>query len=155
MAMHESIRSLFILTLIPEGFLITTGWMCPYKEHRLTVTGETGSLVFDDTLPWAEKLTFYRDDITPDGANFAIARSAPVHLPVPESEPLKQEMRAFISCCETGAPPPTDIADGLAVQHVLQAIEDNFIECAAATDMPDATRSARPRSARPRSARKT
>ncbi|MEX0503368.1 Gfo/Idh/MocA family protein [Alphaproteobacteria bacterium LSUCC0719] len=131
---------------------MTTGWMCPYKEHRLTVTGETGSLVFDDTLPWAEKLTFYRDDITPDGANFAIARSAPVHLPVPESEPLKQEMRAFISCCETGTAPPTDIVDGLAVQHVLQAIEANFIECATAPDMPDAgsatTVSARPRSAR-------
>ena len=117
---------------------MTTGWMCPYKEHRLTVTGETGSLVFDDTLPWAEKLTCYRDDITPDGANFAIARSTPVHLPVPESEPLKQEMRAFIDCCETGTAPPTDIADGLAVQHVLQAIEDNFTEFATAPDMPDA-----------------
>ena len=126
---------------------MTTGWMCPYKEHRLTITGETGSLVFDDTLPWPEKLTFYRDDITPDGANFAIARSAPVHLPVPESEPLKQEMRAFIQCCETGAAPPTDIADGLAVQQVLHAIENSFTDFTTAPDMPDVV-SARPRSAR-------
>ena len=126
---------------------MTTGWMCPYKEHRLTITGETGSLVFDDTLPWPEKLTFYRDDITPDGANFTIARSAPVHLPVPESEPLKQEMRAFIQCCETGAAPPTDIADGLAVQQVLHAIENSFTDFTTAPDMPDVV-SARPRSAR-------
>jgi UDP-2-acetamido-3-amino-2,3-dideoxy-glucuronate N-acetyltransferase len=132
---------------------MTTGWMCPYKEHRLTITGETGSLVFDDTLPWPEKLTFYRDDITPDGANFAIARSAPVHLPVPESEPLKQEMRAFIQCCETGAAPPTDIADGLAVQQVLHAIENSFTDFTTAPDMPDVV-SARPRTARTRTARR-
>ena len=114
--------------------MMNTGWMCPYKEHRLTVTGETGSLVFDDTRPWAEKLTVYRDEIVPDGANFAVTRAAPMHLPVPESEPLKQEMRAFIACCETGEPPLTDIADGLAVQRVLREIDDNFT---AFGEMPD------------------
>jgi len=119
--------------------MMTTGWMCPYKEHRLSVTGERGSLVFDDTRPWAEKLTLYRDEITPDGANFAITRAAPIHLPVPESEPLKQEMRAFIACCETGAAPPTDIADGLAVQRILQTIDDTFTEFGAAPGSPDVT----------------
>ena len=119
--------------------MMNTGWMCPYKEHRLTVTGARGSLVFDDTRPWAEKLTLYRDNIAPDGANFAIARAAPMHLPVPESEPLKQEMRAFITCCETGEAPPTDIADGLAVQRVLQAIDDMFTEFGTAPDHPDVT----------------
>lgn len=119
--------------------MMTTGWMCPYKEHRLTVTGARGSLVFDDTRPWAEKLTLYRDDIAPDGANFAITRAAPMHLPVPESEPLKQEMRAFITCCETGEAPPTGIADGLAVQRVLQAIDDNFTEFGTAPDHLDIT----------------
>ena len=119
--------------------MMTTGWMCPYKEHRLTVTGAAGSLVFDDTRPWAEKLTLYRDDITPDGANFAIARAAPLHLPVPESEPLKQEMRAFIACCETGNAPPTDIDDGLAVQRVLQTMADNFTEFGTAPETPAVT----------------
>ena len=119
--------------------VMTTSWMCPYKEHRLTVTGERGSLVFDDTRPWAEKLTFHRDDITPDGPNFVIARAAPMHLPVLESEPLKQEMRAFIACCETGEAPLTDIADGLAVQRVLQTIDDNFTEFGTAPDHPDVT----------------
>jgi len=119
--------------------MMTTGWMCPYKEHRLSVTGERGSLVFDDTRPWAEKLTLYHDEITPDGANFAITRAAPIQLPVPESEPLKQEMRAFIACCETGAAPPTDIADGLAVQRILQTIDDTFTEFGAAPGSPDVT----------------
>ena len=119
--------------------MMTAGWMSPYKEHRLTVTGERGSLVFDDTRPWAEKLTVYRDEITPDGANFAIARTAPMHLPVAESEPLGQEMRAFIACCETGETPATDIADGLAVQRVLTAIDDNFTEFGTAPGTPDVT----------------
>lgn len=117
--------------------LMTASWMTPYKEHRLTVTGERGSLVFDDTRPWAEKLTFHRDDIAPDGPNFTVTRATPVTLPVAESEPLKQEMRAFVACCETGDEPPTGIADGLAVQRVLQMMDDNFAAYGAATDGPD------------------
>lgn len=111
---------------------LSTSWMTPYKEHRLTVTGNRGSIVFDDTRPWAEKLTLYRDDISPDGANFAIARAAAVHLPVAESEPLKQEMRAFLSCCETNEAPPTGIEDALAVQRVLETMNRQFAEYGAA-----------------------
>ena len=107
---------------------LSTSWMSPYKEHRLIVTGSEGSIVFDDTRPWAEKLTLYRDSITPDGDNFAISRSKPLHLPLEEAEPLKQEMQAFIDCCETGQPAPTGIDDALAVQRVLHDMIENFVE---------------------------
>jgi len=107
---------------------MTTGWMCPYKEHRLTVTGASGSIVFDDTRPWAEKLTLYRDDISPDGDNFAIRRAEPQHLAMAESEPLKQEMQAFITSCETGQPAVTGVEDALAVQRVLHQMIENYTE---------------------------
>jgi len=107
---------------------MTTSWMCPYKEHRLTVTGTTGSIVFDDTRPWDEKLTLYRDSIEPDGDLFTINRSRPVCLPVAEAEPLKQEMQAFITSCETGEPALTGIEDALAVQRILHQMITHYTE---------------------------
>ena len=118
---------------------MTASWMSPYKEHRLTVSGSEGAIVFDDTRPWAEKLTLYRDIITPDGDNFAIVRAKPVHLPVAEAEPLKQEMQAFVTSCETNTPALTGLDDAMAVQTVLEAMTENFIEFGTAGDDRPAT----------------
>lgn len=107
---------------------MTTSWMSPYKEHRFVVTGSKGSITFDDTRPWAEKLTLYRDVITEDGDNFTVARSKPLHLPVKDSEPLKEEMQAFVTSCQTGTAPLTGATDALAVQRVLHSMTENFIE---------------------------
>ena len=57
--------------------------------------------------------------------SFTINRSKPLHLPVAVAEPLKQEMQAFVTCCESGEPALTGIEDALAVQKVLQ----RMIEC--------------------------
>jgi hypothetical protein len=35
-------------------------------------------------------------------------------------------MRAFIECAETGRPPTTDIRDALAVQRVLETMNNNL-----------------------------
>ena len=105
-----------------------TSWLSPYKEHRLTVTGETGSLVFDDTKPWNEKLTLFQDEITQSGTLFVIERASPLPLPVPESEPLRDEMQAFISLCDDGTIPPTDAAEGIRVQQVLEDMQAQLID---------------------------
>ena len=97
-----------------------TSWLSPIKEHRLTVTGKTGSLVFDDTKPWAEKLCLYRDHIEQDGAYFAIERRAPEFITVRQDEPLKSEVSTFISTCQSGRPAPTNAAEGVRVQSVLE-----------------------------------
>ena len=102
---------------------MNTSWLSPYKEHRLTVTGETGSIVFDDTKPWSEKLTLYQDEITQSGSLFLIERASPLLLSVPESEPLKDEMRAFISLCDEGVLPPTSSHEALGVQKVLEEMQ--------------------------------
>lgn len=99
---------------------MNVSWIAPYKEHRLTAIGSTGSIVFDDSRPWAEKLTLFRDDIQPSGDGFSISRSDPAFLPVAESEPLKQEVATFIDCCDNGHVPPTDLTEAMAVQRVLE-----------------------------------
>ena len=97
-----------------------TSWLSPIKEHRLTVTGTTGSLVFDDTQTWAEKLCLYRDHIEQDGTYFKIERKQPEFIAVRQDEPLKSEVSTFISTCQTSRPAPTNAAEGVRVQSVLE-----------------------------------
>ena len=97
-----------------------TSWVNPIKEHRLIVTGQTGSLMFDDTKPWPEKLTLFSDQITQAGELFVVERASPIHLPVDEKEPLKEEVLAFIEVCRTGQPALTDADEGVRVQSVLE-----------------------------------
>ena len=99
---------------------MTTSWINPIKEHRLIVTGQTGSLMFDDTKPWPEKLTLFSDRITQAGELFVVERANPVHLPVKENEPLKEEVLAFVKVCQTGEPALTDGNEGVAVQTVME-----------------------------------
>ena len=105
-----------------------TSWLSPIKEHRLIVSGSAGALVFDDTKPWCEKLTLFRDQICLNGEYFLIDRASPVTLPINESEPLKDEMRAFIHSCDNDSPSLTDINEGIAVQKVLEALQNNLID---------------------------
>jgi UDP-2-acetamido-3-amino-2,3-dideoxy-glucuronate N-acetyltransferase len=105
-----------------------TSWLSPFKEHQLTVTGTAGSMVFDDTKPWPEKLTLYQDAMRLNGEHFIIDRASPVALPVPEAEPLKDEMRAFIAVCETGNPAASDISEALNVQTVLDQMQTALID---------------------------
>ena len=99
---------------------MTTSWINPIKEHQLIVTGHSGSLLFDDTKPWPEKLTLFSDHITQVGELFVVERASPIHLPVEEKEPLKEEVAAFIEVCQTGKPAPTNGDEGVAVQSVLE-----------------------------------
>ena len=44
--------------------LINSDWMCPYKEHKFSVIGTKGSLIFDDTKTWSEKLLYNPSFVT-------------------------------------------------------------------------------------------
>ena len=112
---------------------LQTSWLCPYKEHRLTVTGTAGALVFDDTKPWPEKLTLFPDQMRLDGEHFIIDRGSPINLPVDEAEPLKDEMRAFVHCCESGSPALTHIGEALGVQKVLETMQAQLVDVNATT----------------------
>ena len=106
---------------------LQASWLCPYKEHRLTVTGTAGALVFDDTKPWPEKLTLFPDQMRLNGEHFIIDRGSPINLPVVEAEPLKDQMCAFIDCCESGTSAPTHIGEALGVQKVLAAMQAQLV----------------------------
>jgi predicted dehydrogenase len=106
----------------PSGLsaMIQVTWLHPVKEHRLSVVGSEAMAVFDDTRPWAEKLTIHRHRI---GSDLRIARADPEPVPLPEGEPLKEECRHFLACMAEGRAPLTDGAEALKVMDVLARAE--------------------------------
>lgn len=84
----------------------------PYKEHRFTVLGETGALVFDDTKNWDEKLILSR----PEGPSVHQA------IALEMDEPLGREMRHFVTCLESRAEPLTGGEHALRVCSILERL---------------------------------
>lgn len=100
---------------------IFVSWLNPFKEQKLTVVGTEGMAVFDDTKPWTEKLTVYRDYLTWTGGKVPTpTKRAGEAVAVEESEPLRNECRHFIECCRSRRSPRTDGAEGARVLQALQ-----------------------------------
>jgi len=100
--------------------LINCDWMCPYKEHRFSVIGTKGSLIFDDTRDWSDKLTFNPAIINEDNTiNFYPLEKIKVN----ENEPLKNELQEFINSIQTRQNPLTDHREAIKVQTVMEMID--------------------------------
>lgn len=84
----------------------------PFKEHRFTVIGETGALVFDDGKNWDEKLVLSR----PEGPSIHQA------IALEMDEPLGREIKHYITCLETRAEPLTGGDHALRVSETLEKL---------------------------------
>jgi predicted dehydrogenase len=105
---------------------IFVSWLHPYKEQKLVVVGERGMAVFDDGLPWGEKLKLYPHQVNwVDGLPEA-TKAEGIHVPLDVSEPLKLECQHFIDCIDKKYTPRTDGAEGLRVLHVLDAAQQSL-----------------------------
>jgi len=103
---------------------IFVSWLSPYKEHRLTVLGTTGALIFEDTaVEPANKLKIYRGYVARDDAVPAFCKSDGEAIPFDAREPLLSEMQAFIHCVETGAAAPTGEGEAIPVLQGLLAAQ--------------------------------
>lgn len=103
---------------------VSVSWLSPYKEHKLTVLGTTGALVFEDTAPdKARKLVVYRDYVDHSGGapRFVKHQGEPVEYPA--DEPLEAEMRTFLASVRGQAVPPTGPDEAIPVLRLLQAAE--------------------------------
>jgi len=102
---------------------IFVSWLHPFKEQKLVVVGERQMAVFDDTVPWPEKLALYPHSVAWDGS-VPVAKKADVrHVPVTETEPLRAECAHFVECMDSRATPRTDGEEGLRVLRVLNACQ--------------------------------
>ncbi len=87
------------------------GWLSPVKKRRLTIVGEKGAIVFDDTTE--PKLTVFT------GRNFSSV-SSPSYL---KDEPLTVELLEFISRIQAGRKPRSDLQFGVTVVSIVEALE--------------------------------
>tara|TARA_B100000900_G_scaffold28612_1_gene21970 strand:+ start:987 stop:1955 length:969 start_codon:yes stop_codon:yes gene_type:complete len=108
-----------------ETALMNSDWMCPYKEHKFSVIGTKGSLIFDDIKPWSEKLIY--------DPSFVTVKNTIENLPIEKikiqkNEPLESELKEFIDCIYSRKSPLTDHKEALKVQTVMDMIDKKILE---------------------------
>jgi len=103
---------------------VNVSWLSPYKEHKLTVLGTKGALVFEDTASDpTRKLVIYRDyvDVSAGAPRFVKQAGEPVVFP--SGEPLEAEMRTFLNCVLGDETSPTGPSEAIPVLKLLQAAQ--------------------------------
>jgi len=119
---------------------VHVSWLNPFKEQKLTVVGSSAMAVFDDTLPWAQKLALFSRHLTWTEGQPIPAKVAAEHVAVPESEPLADECAHFLECCRSRKAPRTDGPEGIRVLTVLRAAQaslDHDGEAMNAAELPE------------------
>ncbi len=106
---------------------INVSWLNPYKEHRLVVIGSDGSLVFDDTKNWKEKLAFFENEFKNFNNEICITQNNNSYIDVIESEPLSNECKHFMEVVNNDSHPLTNGYEGLKVLKVLSAASKSKI----------------------------
>lgn len=125
--LHQQIADTTVTMLdFPSGIKahIFVSWLHPFKEQKLVVIGERQMAVFDDTLPWPQKLIVYPHSVEWSD-NIPIAHKAEGHaVSVMEDEPLRAECAHFLECIEKREPPRTDGKEGLRVLQILNYCQE-------------------------------
>jgi predicted dehydrogenase/acetyltransferase-like isoleucine patch superfamily enzyme len=103
-------------------------WLHPFKEQKLVVIGERAMAVFDDGLPWKDKLTLYPHSIDWIDGQPEPRKAAGHPVELLEAEPLRDECQHFLESVGASATPRTDGKEGLAVLAVLQAGQQSLLD---------------------------
>ena len=102
-------------------------WLNPRNERRLTLVCSQRMVEFDDVA--TDKLRIYdkgydRPPSFTEYAQYLTLRDGDVHIPqIPMEEPLRLQLRHFLSCIRDGHAPTTDFDSGVRVVRVLEAAQ--------------------------------
>lgn len=102
---------------------VFVSWLNPFKEQKLVVVGEEAMYVFDDTLPWEQKLAKYEHSVEWQGERPVAIKGAPEYIELEQSEPLKNECQHFVESFSSNIIPRTDGKEGLRVLKVLNQLQ--------------------------------
>lgn len=91
-------------------------WLWPRVERELIVTGEKGMLVYDELN---QQVILHRKTIDTDLQN--VDEGSEVVFEG-AAQPLRLELEHFLECCESGATPIADGANGVDVVRVLEKV---------------------------------
>jgi predicted dehydrogenase len=109
---------------------IFVSWLNPFKEQKLTVIGEKGMIIFDDTLPDEQKIAYFKNCVQVKNGVPQLNKAEANYIKYEAKEPLKEECRHFVKCIRNKETPMTDGEEGLRVLKVLNkaqnCIDKNF-----------------------------
>ena len=106
---------------------VFVSWLHPFKDQKLVVVGDRKMAVFDDTMPWPEKLLLYHHEIVWKNNVPVPAKGEPERVSdISEQEPLRLECEHFLNCISKGTQPITDGREGLRVLRVLNASQQSL-----------------------------
>ena len=129
--LHKKIADVTTTHLeFPSGIKahIFVSWLHPFKDQKLVVVGDQKMAVFDDTLPWEEKLLIYPHHVNWENNVPVPSRGIPESVYIPHTEPLKMECEHFLGCIEKRKQALTNGEEGLRVLKVLNAAERSLHE---------------------------
>lgn len=95
-------------------------WLHPEKNQKFVLVGEKASLIFDDTLPWEQKLAIQSYDIEKPAKEWVTRKQDISYVELDIKEPLKEECLHFLDCVHTGQKPQTDAAESLPIIQILE-----------------------------------
>ena len=98
---------------------IFVSWLHPFKEQKLVVVGDRKMAVFDDTLPWEDKLLLYPHQINWENNMPVPTKADPERVDIAQEEPLREECQHFLDCITNSRNPLTDGEEGLRVLSLI------------------------------------
>ncbi len=102
---------------------VFVSWLHPFKEQKLVVVGSKKMAVFDDLRSDAQ-LVILDAGIDVDDRGMTKKRLGKEDIiSLPQREPLLEECKHFVSCCQTRSQPLTDGLHGVNVMNVLARAE--------------------------------
>ena len=105
---------------------IFVSWLHPIKVQHLVVVGDKKMAVFNDTLPWEDKLLLYPHEIKWENNIPIPSKAEAERVDIPQAEPLKMECEHFLQCMTNCQSPQTDGAEGLRVLRILNAAQHSL-----------------------------
>src|SRR3990167_7915647 len=102
--------------------VISSNWLTPKKVRQIKVTGEKG-MFFADYL--TQELYFYEKEFAAKSADYNDAfikgrEGKKIKIGIKKSEPLKNELEAFIDCIKKNKEPPVTGKDGLEALEIAR-----------------------------------
>lgn len=100
---------------------VAVSWVSPFKEHKLTVLGTTGAMVFEDTADDpARKLVHYPGYVDRNGAAPKFVKGTATPIQFEGSEPLVNEMQWFVDSVLGKKTPLSAPEEAIPVLQLLQ-----------------------------------
>ncbi|MBI2523090.1 Gfo/Idh/MocA family oxidoreductase [Candidatus Woesearchaeota archaeon] len=122
---HSSHEDLLIGTIRFDNNVlgvISANWLTPKKVRQIKVTGERGMFLANYLT---QELYFYEKEFAAKSVNYNDAfikgkEGKKIKIEIKKSEPLKNELEAFVECIKKNKEPPVRGEDGLETLKIAQ-----------------------------------